>query len=131
VSRKSAAIYRAYVRPKGSAKHEGSIKGYDDAFLACRAEQHSWSLIGYYRLPDGIIGRLMVCDRCETLRRDRWDRRSGERLPSSYVYPDGYQISHNGGSPASKADMRLETMRRVSPWASEEQMMKEFRTSGT
>jgi hypothetical protein len=123
VSKKTQILHRAYGRHAAPAKHEGGVKTYDDAFLACRAEQHQWSLVGYYRLPDGVVGRLSYCDRCTTVRRDRWVKKSGERLPSSYVYPDGYQIAHNGGSPASKGDMRLETMRRVDLWANEDTLI--------
>lgn len=123
MSRKTQVLRRAYGRQHAPAKHEGTVKTYDDSFLRCRSEAHVWQLVGYFRLPDGLIGRLSVCDRCETVRRDRWNRRTGERLPGSYVYPDGYQIKHNG-HPSSKADMRLETMRRVDIWANEDSLVE-------
>lgn len=121
VTRKQAAVHRAYVRPRTAPKHEGDIKTYEESFLMCRGEAHSWLLIGYYRLPDGIIGRLMLCDRCETLRRDKWRKSNGERLNSSYVYAPGYQIAREHH--VDKSDVRREVMRRVDIWANEEQLM--------
>lgn len=94
-------------------KHEGSIKSYDGAFLDCRGSQHDWYLAGYFKAGKGLIGRYCWCERCDTIRIDTWVQSSGERLPSRYDYPDGYQIDHNGDSPASKADFRKEIMRRV------------------
>lgn len=104
-------------------KHAGSIKNYDESFLMCRGEAHYWMLIGYYRTTDPkVLGRIMLCDRCDTQRKDRWERATGYRLASSYVYPDGYQIDHSK-NPADKADIRKEVMRRVDVWANEDQMM--------
>jgi hypothetical protein len=78
--------------------------------------------MGYYRSPDGIMSRRLVCARCDTERTDHWDAKSGERLPCAYRYAAGYQIKSDGDR-VDGFDVRLEVMRRADVFANESQMV--------
>jgi hypothetical protein len=99
-----------------------ALRGYDDDQLECRGLAHAWRVIGYFREPDGIVARDVVCDRCETERTDRWNRETGERQPARYRYATGYRIAAEGERVEGTA-VRLETIRRADVFASESQML--------
>lgn len=102
-------------------KATGAIGAYDDEFLDCRSIGHAWEVRGYYRDEGGLTRRWLECARCETERRDRWDGASGERYPASYHYTEGYKAP--SGDPFSTIDVRLEVMRRVDVYATEDDML--------
>jgi hypothetical protein len=105
------------------------LRQYDDEFLLCRRGNlgHVWAVVGYYRDADGLVRRLLECERCESERRDRWDRGSGDRLTGSYKYAEGYQITGNE-TPTSATDVRLEAMRRATVYANEDAMLAHLTT---
>jgi hypothetical protein len=100
-----------------------AMRTLDDDFLECRDVKHWWGVIGYWRAPDGVICRDLVCQRCETQRTDRWIRATGERLDSRYKYATGYQVEADGDRPHF-TDVRLEVIRRADVYANEQQMLK-------
>jgi hypothetical protein len=99
------------------------LRGYDEVFLDCRDLRHQWAVDGYYRTPEGQVHRDLTCGRCGTERTDRWDRASGDRLPSHYRYVGGYKVDSFDGERVGPNDVRLEVLRRVKVYASEEQML--------
>jgi hypothetical protein len=100
------------------------LKGYDDTYLDCRDLRHVWRSVGYWREPDGIVARLLRCQRCETERTDRWDRTSFDRHPSRYHYAKGYEIAMADGQQRTDAhDVRAEAVRRATVYANESSML--------
>jgi hypothetical protein len=100
-----------------------ALRAYDEDYLLCRNLGHVWSVVGYYRAPDGITARLLTCDRCETERTDRWTARTGERHQGRYRYAGSYQMGGFDGDRASATDVRVEVMRRATVYANEESML--------
>jgi hypothetical protein len=64
-----------------------------EAFITCRTLRHAWDPIapGDRRPLFGTLATLR-CDRCGTIRYDKFSRITGDRLGNpQYVYPDGYR----------------------------------------
>lgn len=99
---------------------------YPDRFLDCRALQHRWKVVGYYH-AHGEVVRSLMCERCNTDRKDRWSP-GGVRLGSSYEYADGYSI--HGGGRVSAYEVRHEVLRRVTIYDSPEAMQEALFTPG-
>ena len=108
------------------SKHTEAVSGYDDVFLACRDLRHTWQVVGFYRLPGGLVRRVLDCERCGTQRADRW-RTNGEREPSSYSYVDGYQLT--GGF--DTWEVRKEVMSRATVYKDERAMIDALSGGGT
>ena len=58
-------------------------------FSECRHLMHAWEHSGWLRPPGELVQEL-VCLRCGTVRIDRFNVRSFERVGRSYTYPNGY-----------------------------------------
>jgi hypothetical protein len=102
-----------------------ALRSYDETFLLCRVGNlgHVWSVVGFYRAPNGITCRQLRCERCGTERTDYWNRSTAERYAGRYKYADGYQIPTYDGVGASAADVRREVMRRATVYANEDAML--------
>lgn len=107
-------------------KHAEVVHSYDDVFLACRDLRHVWQVVGFYRLPGGLVRRVLDCARCGTQRADKW-RTNGEREPSGYSYVDGYQLS--GGF--DTWEVRKEVMSRATIYKDEREMIAALSSGGT
>jgi len=92
---------------------------YPDTFLACRALQHRWVVIGYYH-ANGEIIRSVTCERCHTDRHDRWSKSGSMRLGSSYDYAEGYAI--HAGEAIRAYEVREEVLKRVTVYDSQDAM---------
>lgn len=107
-------------------EHAKQVRQYDDVYLTCRDLRHRWQLVGFYRSPDGLVRRLLDCERCGTQRADRW-RLSGEREPSSYSYVDGYSVEEG----MDTYEVRKEVLHRATIYNSEAAMIAALTNSGT
>ena len=80
-------------KPKAQASSNGRRGEIVEAFIICRTLRHAWDPIGAgERRPE--FGSLVClrCERCGTLRYDKFSRLTGERLSTpQYVHPDGYR----------------------------------------
>lgn len=81
-----------------------NLDSYD--FIDCRNYLHAWEHASWTlyhgkrtrtnpRSHDELVEEL-ICIRCETLRQDRYNPRSFERLGRYYVYPDDYSTQGSG-----------------------------------
>lgn len=94
------------------------LRSYTPEFLDCRDMHHPWKLDTWYR-ENGEVRRVLVCTRCDTERVDRWTA-SGERIGSTYHWPEGYKIE--GG--VDIMDVRLAAMSRATIYASWDAALK-------
>src|SRR5215472_994683 len=103
---------------------ETVLHQYDDRFLECRSGQHDWTRLGMFQMQEGLIAVREHCRRCGGQVTKYWGS-DGARYASRYMMPDGYSIR---GLFVSKADLRMETMKRYSAagaiFGSEDQMLK-------
>jgi len=106
-------------------QHAKQVRSYDDTYLTCRDLRHVWEVVGFYR-ADGIVRRLLDCQRCGTQRDDKWTQ-SGERVASSYSYADEYQL--RGGM--DTYEVRLEVMHRATIYKSQAAMVAALTEAGT
>ena len=104
-----------------------ALHDYDDEYLACRNLGHYWRVMGYFRGVGGIVLRRLECQRCDTVRLDRWESRGGARIGSSYRYGAEYRLE--GVQPAATA-VRVEVMRRATVYASESEMLAALTNGG-
>lgn len=105
-------------------KHQQAVRQYDDVYLTCRDLRHVWSLVGYYR-DNGVVRRLLDCERCGTQRNDQW-KANGERVASSYRYAEQYVME--GGMDAW--EVRREAMHRATIFSSEDHMIQALTSGG-
>lgn len=94
------------------------FRSYTPEFLDCRDMHHPWQLDTWYR-QDGEVRRVLTCPRCDTERVDRWTV-NGERIGSSYAYPEGYRLE--GG--VATEDVRLAAMARATIYSSWDAALK-------
>lgn len=113
------------IRSASVADAADALDGYDDVYLECRDLGHHWAVIGYYRVG-AEIRRQLQCRTCPTQSTDVW-RSTGERISRRYAYPDGYLIVGGG---VTRADVRKETLNRVTVFESEAQMVEALFTKG-
>lgn len=100
------------------------LRGYDGTFLECRDIRHVWGVVGYWREPDGLVCRGLVCQRCDTERTDRWDAKTFDRIGSRYSYPTGYVLTMAEGERHTDARaVRGEAARRAKVYANEQTML--------
>lgn len=81
---------------------------YEEVFLDCRGLQHVWASVGFFQ-DGGYVSRLVRCSRCGT-EKIMTMRHNGTLVRSRYEHPEGYLMK---GSALSKADVRVETLRRA------------------
>jgi hypothetical protein len=109
---------------KRPGRKRSGLTAYDDDYLLCRNPGHVWRVLGYYRAPDGLVCRDLVCDRCEAERVDRWTRDTYARLGTRYKYPAGYLIpADDDGQRTDTTDIRRETIRRADVYANEQALL--------
>ena len=101
------------------------LKGYDITYLQCRGVQHRWHIEKDMHLVESMEGgelveRHLVCENCETLRKDRfllrmdrWQVQRLEVLGASYTYPDHYLISEMGHAEHPREVLRMEMLTRT------------------
>jgi hypothetical protein len=97
-----------------------ALHDYDNAYLECRNLGHYWRVMGYFRGAAGVTARRLECQRCDTVRLDRWESRGGDRIGSSYRYGADYRLE--GVQPPARA-VRVEVLRRATVYASEADML--------
>lgn len=95
------------------------LDGYDGIYLDCRLDGHVWRSVGMFRGADAVVIRRTECLRCGTGRLQRWGVH-GARIGASYQYPVDYQVREVR---VTHESVRVETMRRATVYASEDQMM--------
>ena len=83
------------------------LKTLDTNYIECRSIRHTWAMNRFsavnaeesakVRKPVGasqVIKRVLICDRCGTVRNDYFGRNSSrgmfDRIKSEYAYPKGY-----------------------------------------
>lgn len=66
-------------------------------FRPCRTYQHAWDPTTVKQDGRHLVQGL-ICLRCKTIRKQKIDSRTGERLGNSYEYPDGYVLPGGGGA---------------------------------
>jgi hypothetical protein len=94
-------------------------------YLACRDIRHLWVIEENMHIVEKIDGgelveRHLVCDRCQTLRRDRYllnvDGYGVKRLTvlgSQYTYPEDYLMPEMGKADHPREVLRYEQFRRA------------------
>lgn len=111
--------------PKGKAARKGSAKqapqtttaaGKDRSvpveYAMCRTYLHAWQYTTVKRDGRNLVQGL-VCLRCGTIRHQRIDGRTGERLGNAYLYPDKYVLDEGGPMTADeRATLRLAEVKR-------------------
>jgi hypothetical protein len=108
-------------RPNPSAREvSAALQEYDEDYLLCRNLGHVWRILGYFRGATGLTMRRLECQRCETVRLDKWATRGGERIGATYRYGSDYRLE--GVQPAAAA-VRVEVLRRATVFASEAEML--------
>lgn len=109
-------------RARAKAESASALGDYDATYLMCRDLRHPWKVIEYWHTA-GEVHRLLRCQRkgCGTERTDKWTAR-GERLQSSYTYPDGYAAAKGEGG-VSAEDVRKEVLSRVTVFTDHGEMV--------
>jgi hypothetical protein len=99
-----------------------ALRRYDGDYLLCRRGNlgHVWAAIGYYK-EAGETRRRLECERCESVRIDRWDADTGERFTPRYQTAEEYKI--HWPAEVTAADVRVEVMRRANVYANETTML--------
>jgi hypothetical protein len=64
-------------------------------YIECRELRHAWERWHGRRENDGTITRVLRCPRCTTEKHQNLSR-TGARLTSHYVYPEGYTNKGHG-----------------------------------
>lgn len=109
--------------PKKQNDFQSQLDAYEADYLECRAVNHPWRVMGYFR--DGReICRDLDCPRCGAQRVDRWTK-AGERLPSRIFYPEGYLFKGLGYRMAGE-EIRVATISRVKIYASEDELVRSY-----
>jgi hypothetical protein len=102
-----------------------ALQGYSDVYLNCRGIQHRWNMSIDMHIAESIDGgelveRHMVCENCETLRRERWLMRMDrwkvsrlETLGASYKYPEGYLMREMAMADHPREILRTEMFTRA------------------
>ena len=98
-----------------------ALSHYDESYLDCRNLGHVWRVLGYFRGATGLVLRHLRCQRCETIRVDKWAL-NGDRVGSQYHHSEGYLIP-DLGAPVNSHDVRVEMIRRAVVFASEAEML--------
>lgn len=88
---------------KGS---EVNINEMPSGFLQCRSYGHAWDSVTIEFLSSFWIDHL-VCERCQTERRDHIRKNSGEVSRRQYKYPEGYRAGKGVRVLASDSRQRL------------------------
>jgi len=100
---------------------EEALSAYDEGYLECRNLGHPWRVIGYFRGASGLVLRHVRCQRCETVRIDKWAL-NGDRIGSTYHHAEGYLMPGLGGA-VNPHDVRVEVIKRAVVFASEGEML--------
>ena len=102
-----------------------ALKGYDGTYLLCRGIQHRWEVQREMHIvestADGeLIERHLICEKCETIRKDRfllrmdrWQVQRLEVLGAVYKYPDFYLLSEMGHAEHPREVLRMEMLTRA------------------
>jgi hypothetical protein len=100
------------------------LANYDGDYLDCRNLGHVWASRGFFRWGNGVR-RLLDCQRCGNQRTDTWSSQ-GERLGAAYTYPEDYKV----GWPrtATRADVRIEIVRRAVIYNTQEELLADLTT---
>lgn len=85
----------------------------DDEYLLCRDIGHSWRLLNYTPLENGMVARRLKCRSCKTVRVDRITRNFGTVYGRTYEYPEGYQLTGFGTQVFQRATYRRIAMDRA------------------
>jgi hypothetical protein len=100
------------------------LQGYSDTYLDCRGIQHRWQITDDLHVTEKVengemVERHLVCERCTTVRRDRflmrmdrWSVRRLQVLGASYQYPEDYLLSEMGMVESPREVLRSEQLRR-------------------
>ncbi len=101
------------------------LQGYSDTYLDCRGIQHRWQITDDLHVTEKVengemVERHLVCERCTTVRRDRflmrmdrWSVRRLHVLGASYQYPEDYLLSEMGQADSPREVLRSEQLRRA------------------
>lgn len=96
-----------------------SLRKYDPIHLDCRDLKHAWQKKGYYRTPEGMVRRVLVCMRCGADGRDEFTPNMTRNRPRRYLLPDGYRIGR-----LEQVEVRAESIRRARVYRSESEMLR-------
>lgn len=111
--------------PNPSKDLANALEQYNDVYLTCRGIQHRWMLKTDMHIVESMEGgelveRHLVCENCETLRKDRfllrmdrWSVRRLEVLGAQYAYPEHYLLSEMGHAEHPREVLRMEMMVRA------------------
>jgi len=117
----------ATTTPEASAgvSLEQSLRQVPDTYLECRGIWHKWDLVEGMHITEvseagHTVERHLQCERCSTLRRDRfllrqdrWGIQRLEVLHPTYEYPEGYLMAEMRGVDHAKELVRFEQLSRT------------------
>lgn len=91
---------------------KAAAKSLPEEFVSCRDVGHTWRQFRVIRVRGGY-NRDLFCPTCKTNRHE-FISRTGEKLSTSYTYPDGYQFKGMGRIQGDGRNvLRLESVVRV------------------
>jgi|SRR5215471_7529826 len=115
---------RKEITPIGSV--EVALESYDETYLECRNLGHVWRILGYFRGAAGNVVRHLRCQRCETIRVDRWGL-NGDRIGASYHHSEGY-LFEGLEAPVNAHAVRIEMLHRATIFENEASMLASLET---
>lgn len=102
-----------------------ALQDYSDVYLNCRGIQHRWNVTTDLHISETLnegelVERHLLCENCDTLRRDRFlmrmDRWSVSRLEvlgAVYKYPEGYLLHEMAMADHPREILRTEMFKRA------------------
>lgn len=91
-------------------RRDDYLSNADDDFVDCRSLGHNWDDVGDF-MNGRSVHLVLQCQRCESYVVVEWSKSAGTIESRKPKYTPGYL--NNTGQPVSRADARLERIRRT------------------
>jgi hypothetical protein len=91
-------------------RRDDFLSNADDSVVECRAFSHNWEDAGDF-MNGRSVHIVLYCGRCDSYAVVEWSKSAGTIEGRKYKYSSGYL--NNTGQPVTKADARVERIRRT------------------